>query len=295
MKTTKIILDTDMGSEMTDAATLTLAAISPEIELLGVTTVTHDSVFRASVAKKFLDLLGRKEIPVSSGFGTSGDHKWEKEIIFPDGYEPSKELDLRSASQLILDLVNENKGDITLVGIGTTTNIAEALAKDSDLPNKVKGLILMGGMIEQPVVDGKIIPRGFEYNFCNDSLSIEKIIKAGFKSPGTNVKLNPALIIFSIDRESLQKLYSKPLGIIFPSTTGCSIIPPIRISPLTLFGRSESLARASAKLVVVPIPTKVISPLFSFTKSNISCEAGLKSNSFDGSYPSGKMISFSHL
>ena len=205
MKTTKIILDTDIGSEMTDAATLTLAVISPEIELLGVTTVTHNSVFRASVAKKFLDLLGRKEIPVSSGFGTSGDHKWEKEIIFPDGYEPSKELDVRPASQLILDLVDENKGNITLVGIGTTTNIAEALAKDSDLPNKVKRLILMGGMIDPPIVDGKLIPRGFEYNFCNDSPSIEKIIKAGF-----NLTLVPGDLTFQQDdpwtKEELSRL-----------------------------------------------------------------------------------------
>lgn len=205
MKTTKIILDTDIGSEMTDAATLTLAAISPEIELLGVTTVTHDSVFRASVAKKFLDLLGKNIIPVSAGFGTSGEHKWEKEILFPEGYGPSKELDSRPASQLILDLVDENKGDITLVGIGTTTNLAEALAKDSELPNKVKELILMGGMIDPPIVDGKIIPRGFEYNFCNDSSAIEKIIKAGF-----NLTLVPGDLTFQQDdpwtKEELSRL-----------------------------------------------------------------------------------------
>ncbi len=66
------------------------------------------------------------------------------------------------------------------MGIGTTTNIAKALEEDSELPKKVSSLILMGGMIEPPTVDGKTIPRGFEYNFCNDSASIEKIIKAGF-------------------------------------------------------------------------------------------------------------------
>lgn len=176
----KIILDTDIGSEMTDAAALTLLAIAPEVELLGATTVTHDSVFRASVAKKFLNLLDKKDIPVSAGFGNGGEHVWEKEAVFPSGYEPSKELDPRPAWQLILDLANQNKGEISLVGIGTTTNIAKALKNDSELPNKIKTLILMGGMIGPPAVDGKIIPRGFEYNFCNDSASIEKIIKAGF-------------------------------------------------------------------------------------------------------------------
>ncbi len=176
---TKIILDTDIGSEMTDAATLCLLAISPEIELLGVTTVTHDSIFRASVAKRFLELLGKTDIPVSAGFGTTHKHEWEKELIFSTGYKPL-ELDPRPSWQLILDLVNQNKEDITLVGIGTTTNIAKALDEDPELPKKVKNLVLMGGMIEPPIVDGKQIPRGFEYNFCNDSASIEKIIKAGF-------------------------------------------------------------------------------------------------------------------
>ncbi len=190
---TKIILDTDIGSEMTDAAALTLAVISPEIELLGVTSVTHDSIFRASVAKKFLGLLDQSHIPISAGFGTSGEHAWEKEIIFPDGYKPA-ELDSRPARQLIVDLVNKNNGNVTLVGIGTTTNIAKALEEDSELPRKVSRLILMGGMLEPPMVDGKIISRGFEYNFCNDSVSAEKILKAGF-----NLTILPGDLTFDQD------------------------------------------------------------------------------------------------
>ncbi len=150
---------------MTDAAALVLAAVSPEIELLGVSTVTHDSVFRATVAKKFLRLFGQNKIPVVAGYGTGGAHTWEKEIIFPEGYQPSKSLDKRPAWKLIVDLVNENKGEISIIGIGTTSNLAEALVHDPELPKKIKELVLMGGMIEPPIVDGKEIPRGFEYNF----------------------------------------------------------------------------------------------------------------------------------
>jgi purine nucleosidase len=190
----KIILDTDIGSEMTDAAALILAAISPEIELLGVTSVTHNSTFRASVAKKFLNLLCKNDVPVSSGYGIGGEHAWEKELIFPEGYEKSKELDPRPAHKLILDLVNQNLSEVILVGIGTTTNIAKALEEDPELPKKVSRLILMGGMIEPPVVDGRQIPRGFEYNFCNDSASVEKIIKAGF-----NLTILPGDLTFQQD------------------------------------------------------------------------------------------------
>lgn len=203
-KMIKIILDTDIGSEMTDAAALTLSAISPEIDLLGVTTVTHDSVFRASVAKKFLELLGKTDILVSAGFGAAHKHVWEKELIFSIGYKPLG-LDPRPAWQLILDLVNQNKEDITMVGIGTTTNIAKALDQDLELPNKVSRLILMGGMIESPIVDGKQIPRGFEYNFCNDSAAVEKIIRAGF-----NLTILPGDLTFQQDdpwtEEELRQL-----------------------------------------------------------------------------------------
>jgi inosine-uridine nucleoside N-ribohydrolase len=52
----------------------------------------------------------------------------------------------------------------------------------------------MGGMIEPPIVYGKIIPRGFEYNFCNDSTAIEKIIKAGF-----NLTIIPGDLTFHQD------------------------------------------------------------------------------------------------
>jgi purine nucleosidase len=176
----KIILDTDIGSEMTDAAALCLAAISPEIELLGVSTVTHDTVFRASVAKKFLQLFGKNNVPVSAGFGNGGEHVWEKRVVFPEGYKVL-ELDKRQGYELILDMVNENKNDIVLVGIGTTTNIAKALEIDPELPKKVSRLVLMGGMINPPVVYGQQIPIGFEYNFCNDNVSATKIIQAGFK------------------------------------------------------------------------------------------------------------------
>lgn len=175
-----LIIDTDIGSEMTDAAALTLAAISPEIEILGVTSVTHDAVFRASVAKKILKLLGKESIPVAAGIGKGYEHTWEKDLVFPEGYEPLG-LDQRPAWKLITNLANQNKENVCLVGIGTTSNIAVALEKDPDLPRKISRLVLMGGMIKPPVVDGKIIPMGFEYNFCNDSASIEKLIKAGFR------------------------------------------------------------------------------------------------------------------
>lgn len=178
----KLILDTDIGSEMTDAAALTLAAISLEIDLLSVTTVTGNSVFRASVARKILDMLGKPEVPVSPGYGDGSEveHAWEKRIIFPDGYRASNRLDVRPAWQMILDSVNSARSETAIACIGPLTNLARALYKDPNLPNKVSCLLLMGGMINQPIVGGHQIPRGFEYNFCQDSEALQSVIRAGF-------------------------------------------------------------------------------------------------------------------
>ena len=174
----KVILDTDIGSEMTDAATLCMVASAPELELLAVTTVTNDTRFRASVAALFLDLLG-KNIPIAAGHGSGGEHVWEKSILFPGGYSPA-ELDERSAAQLIVDTVNKYPNEVSILGIGTLTNIAEALELDPELPRKTQELLLMGGMITPPIVEGKQIPIGFEYNFCNDNVAATKVVSAGF-------------------------------------------------------------------------------------------------------------------
>ena len=189
-KKIKIFIDTDIGSEMTDAATLCLAATAPEIELIGVSTVTHDTVFRASVAKKFLEILDQGHIPVSAGFGKEAKHVWEEAIVFPEGYYPAK-LDEREGYKLILDLVDQYKNEVTLVGIGTLTNIAKALEVDPLFPRKVKRLVLMGGMIQSPVIDNLQIPIGFEYNFCNDGKAAEQVIKGGF-----NLTMLPGDITF---------------------------------------------------------------------------------------------------
>lgn len=63
----KIIIDTDPGQD--DALTILLALASPEIELLGVTTVAGNVPLAQTTenALKTLDLAGRPDIPVHAG------------------------------------------------------------------------------------------------------------------------------------------------------------------------------------------------------------------------------------
>ncbi len=185
-------LDTDIGSEMTDALALALAVISPEIELTGVTTVTGDTYFRAEATHKILDLLNKDEIPVAAGARISHmEIGWEYKtfsITPPVPDVPQK------AAKLIVDAVNNLEGELVLVAIGTLTNIAEALLIDPLLPKKVKQLLVMGGMIEPPTIEGNKIPVGFEYNFCHDVTAVKRVLMAGF-----NLTILPGDLTFRAD------------------------------------------------------------------------------------------------
>jgi len=63
----KIILDTDIGTDVDDALALALAIKSrKDIELRAVTTVHGNVNLRAKIAKKILKISGLEYIPVAA-------------------------------------------------------------------------------------------------------------------------------------------------------------------------------------------------------------------------------------
>ena len=64
---TPIILDCDPGHD--DAIALMLALASPEVELLGVTTVSGNTTLPNATANalKVLEHVGRADVPVAAG------------------------------------------------------------------------------------------------------------------------------------------------------------------------------------------------------------------------------------
>src|SRR5579871_4091962 len=66
-----LVLDTDIGTDIDDVYALILAAVSPECDLRAVTVVNCDVHLRARLARHILDLLGRRDVPVSMGASLS--------------------------------------------------------------------------------------------------------------------------------------------------------------------------------------------------------------------------------
>ena len=65
----KIILDTDIGTEVDDAITLAYLLANKEAEILGITTVTGEAVERAKMASVLCRIAG-KDIPIYPGCET---------------------------------------------------------------------------------------------------------------------------------------------------------------------------------------------------------------------------------
>jgi inosine-uridine nucleoside N-ribohydrolase len=63
----KVLLDTDIGTDIDDAWALGLLIASPSVDLVGVTITDGDTAARAKVACKLLHVTGRDEVPVAAG------------------------------------------------------------------------------------------------------------------------------------------------------------------------------------------------------------------------------------
>lgn len=87
----RIILDTDIGTDIDDAWALGLAMTSPEFELLAVTITDGDTAARARVACKLLYTAGHTGVPVAVGRPTPPPPGVDYQFMWadPPGRSPS--------------------------------------------------------------------------------------------------------------------------------------------------------------------------------------------------------------
>lgn len=178
----RIILDVDPGID--DAMAMLLAFRSPELSIEAVTVVAGNVVVDqgAENALMLAELAGRIDLLVAKGASRPlqkklstaeiihGEHGLG-EAVLP---KPRMKLDRRHAVDVMLDLVNESPGEITLVPVGPLTNVALALLKDPSFAEKVPEIVLMGGSI----VGGNATPAA-EANIHNDPEAAKLVFQSG--------------------------------------------------------------------------------------------------------------------
>lgn len=149
----RVIVDTDIGSDVDDCLALALALASPEVVLEGITCVYGDVLLRSRMVLKLLALRGRRDISVSIG---ASKPLLGLQPIYWEGHEGYGLLEPEDSAltpadvhavDFIVDRVMANPGEIHLVAIGPLTNVALALLKEPRLASELASLTIMGGAV----------------------------------------------------------------------------------------------------------------------------------------------------
>jgi purine nucleosidase len=154
----KIILDTDIGTDVDDALALAVLLGSKEVDLIGITTVYGDVRTRSQIAMHLCSMAAR-EIPTFMGNDKtiSGREAWMS------GSEGKNFKDLqsltpqsKSAVDFLIEEVTAHPGSIDLIAIGPLTNIARAIQSCENFEKKVKRVWIMGCDFTQSRVEHNI-------------------------------------------------------------------------------------------------------------------------------------------
>lgn len=206
----KILFDTDPGID--DAMAILSALRSPELEVVGLTTVfgNADVATCALNGLRLVELEGHGDIPVSKGAGAPlfrRELDLGTEVHGLDGMgntnppPPQGALDPRPAVQFIAEMVRTYPGELTLVPLGPLTNIAMALQQDPQIESLVREVVLMGGCAFE---GGNITPVA-EANIFHDAHAAEIVFRADWDVTMVGLDATSKIII---QPEDLTRLYA---------------------------------------------------------------------------------------
>ena len=179
---TALIIDTDPGVD--DAYAIALACASPEVDLLGVTTVFGNVGLAMTTrnALRILALYGREDVPVAAGA--------DRPLVYPHPYNapyvhgedglsdrahllPERATGVAGtdAVALMASLLDKAPEPVTIVPIGPLTNIALLLAAHPGARSKIERIVIMGGGIERGNVTAAA-----EFNIWSDPEAARRVL-----------------------------------------------------------------------------------------------------------------------
>ncbi|MBD3195025.1 MAG: hypothetical protein GF317_08230 [Candidatus Lokiarchaeota archaeon] len=164
LKLKKVIIDTDntmgMNFRWNDDGLAILYSLGvEEIQIIGLTTVFGNSSIKNvhKQTKRLLKSINRTDIPIYRGASGKDD------------------VDT-TAVEFLVEQVDSNPGEITIFGLGPLTNLYGAQKIDPEFFEKVKEIILMGGITEERLTIGRTKIK--DVNLRNDLTAALEVLNA---------------------------------------------------------------------------------------------------------------------
>jgi inosine-uridine nucleoside N-ribohydrolase len=171
-----VIFDTDIGTDIDDAYALAAVLHRPDLELLGVTTVSSDAVARARLAAKLLHVAGERWARVPVYAGTSSAIQYMKQVEWAAGFS-APNLHDSGAIEFMRREIDARPGRVTIIAVGELTNVAALLDADPGIARKIRAISLMGGSLFRGYAPGsKPEP---EWNIKSNAAAARTVFRAG--------------------------------------------------------------------------------------------------------------------
>jgi inosine-uridine nucleoside N-ribohydrolase len=176
-----ILIDCDPGHD--DAIALLLAVASPEVELLGVTTVCGNQTVDKTTANaiRVLEFVGRGDVPVAAGadrplarerFVAAYVHG-ESGLDGPALAPPQKSPEPEHAVDFLAGRILGAPEAPTLIAVGPLTNVALLLARYPEVTEHIRQVVVMGGAI----AEGNVTPAA-EFNVWADPEAARRLFRS---------------------------------------------------------------------------------------------------------------------
>jgi inosine-uridine nucleoside N-ribohydrolase len=177
-----VVLDCDTGTD--DAVAIMLAALHPDLDLLGVTTVwgNHDVRHTTDNTLRVLELIGRGDVGVHPG--ANGPVRPRISPLPSGRTDLPPRLDLPAATadpaapavEWLVSLLRATTEPVALVQTGPLTNLAAVLAADPRAADAIDRVVVLGGSHRE----AGVTPHA-ERNVWCDPEAAEDVLEAGLR------------------------------------------------------------------------------------------------------------------
>lgn len=159
-----IVLDCDCtfgvkDCDVDDGLALMYLLGCEDAEVLGVTATYGNNELPVvwEALRKLVHDLGREDIPVKKGGAKRGEYESE-------------------AADFLVEMANRHPGELSILATGSLTNLGAAYEKDPSFFEKVKEIVLMGGITSPLVFEKKVMN---ELNFSCDPHATCSVLTKG--------------------------------------------------------------------------------------------------------------------
>lgn len=212
-----------MDPGIDDALTLLMALNNPELEILGITTVSGNVDVDKSTYNvlRILDAT-RKKVGVAKGANKPLFKRpvHAEHIHGSDGLGNSdlktKETSVPDARKFLHDIISTHKRkEISILATGPLTNIALMIDKDSPSLSKINKIVIMGGVYGLVKnIRGNVSPYA-EFNVYYDPEAAEIVFNSGvtIDAVGLDVTMHPDCAIDKTALDAIGNLKGKSANI----------------------------------------------------------------------------------